>query len=155
MSSTDNSMADLQAAAREVGIEITLKEVTIGTIDSDIEPCTPHQAACSWQLGQYGEAWVFAPDHYPTGEEIFQTGALGNVNNYSDPAVDRLILATTHTSAAKTQAALNAYANAVRLQLPDFWQPSPGTLISVQSNLHGVVPNAYGFINPEEWYFSK
>jgi peptide/nickel transport system substrate-binding protein len=155
MSSTDNSMADLEDAARQVGIEITLKEVTIGTIDSDVEPCTSHQAACSWQLGQYGEAWVFAPDHYPTGEEIFQTGALGNVNNYSDPAINRLIRATTHTPAATAQAVLNAYANAVRLQLPDFWQPSPGTLISVQSNLHGVVPNAYGFINPEEWYFSK
>jgi peptide/nickel transport system substrate-binding protein len=155
MSSTDNSMADLQAVARQTGIEITLKQVTVGTIDSDIEPCTPHQAACSWQLGQYGAAWVFAPDHYPTGEEIFQTGALGNVNNYSDAAVDRLILATTRTSAARAQAALNAYANAVRLQLPDFWQPSPGTLMTVQSNLRGVVPNAYGFINPEQWYFTK
>jgi peptide/nickel transport system substrate-binding protein len=155
MSSTDNSMADLQAVARQAGIEITLREVSIGTIDSDIEPCTPHQAACSWQLGQYGAAWVFAPDHYPTGEEIFQTGALGNVNNYSNAAVDRLILATTRSSAAAAQAALDAYANRVRVQLPDFWQPSPGTLITVQSNLRGVVPNAYGFINPEEWYFTK
>jgi peptide/nickel transport system substrate-binding protein len=155
MSSTDNSMADLQAVAAQVGIEITLKQVTVGTIDSDIEPCSPHQAACSWQLGQYGSAWVFAPDHYPTGEEIFQTGALGNVNNYSDPAIDRLIRATTRTSAAGAQAALNAYANTVRLQLPDFWQPSPGTLMTVQANLRGVVPNAYGFINPEQWYFVR
>jgi peptide/nickel transport system substrate-binding protein len=155
MSSTDSSMANLQAVAREAGIEITLKQVASGTIDADIEPCTPRQAACSWQIGQYGGAWVFAPDHYPTGEEIFQTGALGNVNNYSDRAVDRLILATTRTSAAHAQAALNAYANAVRLQVPDFWQPSPGTLMTVQSNLRGVVPNAYGFIDPEEWYFAR
>jgi peptide/nickel transport system substrate-binding protein len=155
MSSTDSSMADLQAVARQVGIEITLKQVAIGVIDAEIAPCTPHQAACGWQIGQFGAAWVFAPDHYPTGEEIFQTGALGNVNNYSDPAVDRLIRQTTRTSAANAQAALNAYANTARLQLPDFWQPSPGTLITVQSNLRGVVPNAYGFINPEEWYFTK
>jgi peptide/nickel transport system substrate-binding protein len=155
MSSTDGSMADLQAVTRQAGIEITLKQVTIGTIDSDIAPCTPHQAACSWQLGQYGAAWVFAPDHYPTGEEIFQTGALGNVNNYSDPTIDRLIKATTRTSAKRAQAALNAYANAVRTQLPDFWQPAPGTLMTVQPNLRGVVPNAYGFINPEQWYFTK
>ena len=33
--------------------------------------------------------------------------------------------------------------------------PSPGTLVSLQSNLHGFVPNAYGFISPEEWYFTK
>jgi peptide/nickel transport system substrate-binding protein len=152
---TDGSMADLQSTAKDVGIEISLDQVTSATIAATILSCTPGSSACSWQIGNYGTAWLFAPDHYPSGEEIFQTGALGNVNNYSDPAVDKLILATTRTPAAGAQAALNAYADQVRLQLPDFWQPSPGTLVTVQSNLHGFVPNAYGFINPEEWYFSK
>ena len=27
--------------------------------------------------------------------------------------------------------------------------------MTVQSNLGGVTPNAYGFMNPEEWYFTK
>ena len=118
-------------------------------------PAPGRPPACSWQLGNYGAAWIFAPDHYPSGDEIFQTGALGNVNNYSDPAVDRLIVATTYGPASEAQAALDAYADQVRLQLPDFWQPSPGTLITVQSNLRGFTPNAYGFINPEQWYFTK
>ena len=78
---------------------------------------------------------MFEPDHYPSGEEIFQTGALGNVGNYSDPAVDKLITATTTAPAASAPAALDAYADQVRLQLPDFWQPSPGTLVTVASNL--------------------
>jgi peptide/nickel transport system substrate-binding protein len=155
MSSTDGAMVDLQSVARQVGIQIALKEVTVATIDAEIEPCSPHTAACNWQLGQYGSAWVFAPDHYPTGEEIFQTGALGNVGSYSDPAIDKLIKATTTSPPGHAPAALDAYANAVRLRLPDFWQPSPGTLISAQSNLAGMSPNAYGFINPEEWYFTK
>jgi peptide/nickel transport system substrate-binding protein len=152
---TDGSMADLQSAAKQVGIEISLDQVTSATIDETIEPCSTSSSACSWELGNYGGSWVFEPDHYPSGEEIFQTGALGNVNNYSDPAVDQLIKTTTTTSAAAAPAALNAYANVVRLQLPDFWQPSPGTLITVQSNLHGFSANSYGFINPEEWYFTK
>jgi peptide/nickel transport system substrate-binding protein len=155
MSSTDGAMADLQAVARQVGIEITLKQVASSVIDADIAACTPRQPVCRWQLGQYGSAWVFAPDHYPTGEEIFQTGALGNVNNFSDPAIDRLIRHSTTIGSAGAQAALNAYADALRLELPDFWQPSPGTMITVQANLRGVVPNAYGFINPEEWYFER
>ena len=133
----------------------SLDQVTSSTIDQTIEPCAASSPACSWELGNYGGAWVFEPDHYPSGEEIFQTGALGNVNNYSDPAIDKLITATTTTSAANAQKALNAYANAVRLQLPNFWQPSPGTLVTVQSNLRGFSPNAYGFLNPEEWYFTK
>ncbi len=152
---TDESMADLQATAARVGISITLHEVTSSAIAAQILPCETKQPACSWQLGQYGTSWLFTPDHYPTGEEIFQTGALGNVGNYSDPAIDKLILATTRTSAAAAPAALEAYADAVRLQLPDFWQPAPGTLIAVQGNLKGVAPNAYGYINPEEWYFTK
>ena len=152
---TDASMADLQSVARQVGIEISLDQVTQATIAATIEPCSSSSPACSWEIGQYGTAWLFEPDHYPTGDEIFQTGALGNVNNYSDTAIDKLITATTTTSASGAQAALNAYADQARLQLPDFWQPSPGTLITVQSNLHGFSPNAYGFISPEEWYFTK
>jgi peptide/nickel transport system substrate-binding protein len=155
MSSTDGAMADLQSTARKVGIQITLKQVTSATITAEIEPCATHSAACNWQIGQYGAAWVFAPDHYPTGEEIFQSGALGNVNNYSDPAIDRLIRATTTSTPRNAQRALDAYADAVRTQLPDFWQPSPGTLITLQSNLAGATANAYGYLSPEEWYFTR
>jgi len=154
MSATDDAMQDLQSVARRVGIRITLKEVTMATIDAEIEPCVRHSAACGWQLGQYGAAWVFAPDHYPTGEEIFQSGALGNVGSYSNRRIDRLIEATT-TRARGAQRALDAYANAVRLQLPDFWQPSPGTLMTFQANLAGATPNAYGYLSPEEWYFTR
>ena len=152
---TDGSMTDLQSAAKQVGIEISLNEVTLATVTSTILPCAPSSAACSWELGQYGASWIFEPDHYPSGEEIFQTGALGNVGNYSDPAVDKLITATTTASAAGARAALNAYADQVRRLLPDFWQPSPGSLDTTQSNLRGYVPNAYGFISPQEWYFTK
>jgi peptide/nickel transport system substrate-binding protein len=152
---TEGAMTDLQSVAKQVGIEISLDEQTAATVTATIEPCASSSPACDWELGNYGSAWLFQPDHYPTGDEIFQTGALGNVNNYSDPAIDKLIAATTRAPAGQAQAALGAYADAVRLALPDFWQPSPGTLITVQSNLHGVVPNAYGFINPEEWYFTK
>ncbi|MGH2874040.1 MAG: ABC transporter substrate-binding protein, partial [Solirubrobacteraceae bacterium] len=58
MSSTDGAMVDLQSVAREVGIQIALRQVTTATITAQIEPCRPHTAACSWQLGQYGVAWV-------------------------------------------------------------------------------------------------
>ncbi len=151
---TDGSMTDLQSVAKQVGIEISLDEVTSDTITQTIEPCAASSPACGWELGNYGSAWVFEPDHYPSGEEIFQTGALGNVNNYSDPAIDKLIIATT-TSAAGAAAALTTYADQVRLQLPDFWQPSPATLDTAAANLGGFTPNAYGFISPEEWYFTR
>ena len=152
---TDGAMVYLQSVARQVGIAIALREETPTTIASTILSCSPNQAACSWELGQYGGGWVFEPDHYPSGEEIFETGALGNVSNYSNTLTDRLIKATTTTPASGAQAALDAYQNQVRLELPNFWQPSPGTLVTLDSNLHGFVPNAYGFISPEEWYFTR
>jgi peptide/nickel transport system substrate-binding protein len=148
-------MTDLQSVAKQVGIEIALDQVTAATVTATILSCAPSSAACNWEIGNYGAAWLFQPDHYPSGDEIFQTGAQGNVNNYSDPAIDKLIIATTSAPAARAQAALDAYADQVRLQLPDFWQPSPGTLVTVSSNLRGFVPNAYDFISPEEWYFTR
>ena len=52
----------------------------------------------------------------------------------------RLIRATTTTPAADAQTALDAYANAVREQLPDFWQPSPGTLLRLPVKPRGRDP---------------
>ena len=115
MSSTDGAMVDLQSVARQVGIQITLKEVTTATIDAEIEPCAPHTAACNWQLGQYGSAWVFAPDHYPTGEEIFQTRRARQRRQLLRPR-DRQADQGDHDDlgAPARRRALDAYANAVR-----------------------------------------
>jgi peptide/nickel transport system substrate-binding protein len=155
LSYTAGAMLNLKSDAAEAGIQIRLDGVTTATIDSEIEPCTARQSSCSWELGQYGQPWVFSPDHYPSGEEIFQSGALGNVGSYSDRTADKLIRATTTVGGAQAQHALDSYADYLRKQLPDFWQPSPGTLVTTQHNLGGFSPNAYGFITPEDWYFTR
>ena len=151
----DGSMIDLQSVARQVGIEISLDQVTPATVTATILSCAPSSAACGWEIGDYGSAWIFAPDHYPSGEEIFQTGALGNVNNYSDPAIDKLIIATTTAPASGAQAALDAYADQVRLELPDFWQPSPGTLVTVRRTCAGSRRTPTASSAREEWYFTN
>ncbi len=155
LSYSAGAMLNLKSEAARVGIQIRLQAATMAAVTSEIEPCSPHQAACSWELGQYGEPWVYSPDHYPSGEEIFQSGALGNVGSYSNAEADRLIKATTIVGGAQAQRALDAYANYIRRQLPDFWQPSPGTLITTSANLGGFRPNAYGFITPQDWYFTR
>lgn len=154
LSYTDDSMLDLKSVASQVGITINLKSVPSTEIASTVLSCSSSQAACSWQLGQYGVGWVFTPDHLPTGEEIFQSGALGNVSNFSDPRIDKLIEATTTAPVAGEQAALARYQDAVRLALPDFWQPSPGTLVTLQGNLRGYENNVFGYLNPEDWSFA-
>src|SRR5258708_9366416 len=112
-------MVDLQSVARQVGIQISLDEVTSATVTSTILSCATSSAACSWEIGQYGSSSLFAPDHYPSGDEMFQTRALGNVNNYSHPAIHKLIIATPRTPPSLSQPALHAYDAHVRLHPPD------------------------------------
>ena len=148
------SVQDLQASAARAGVALTLRAESNAEISATIEPC-PRGPSCSWQLGDYGGGWIYSPDHLPTGEEIFATGALGNVGSYTSATVDRLIAATTTASGPSEQAALDRYQNAVRRLLPVFWIPSPDTLLAVANGLAGVHPNAYGEVNPQDWYFTR
>ncbi len=152
---TDSSMANLASTAKEVGIELSLREVSEDTITGTILPCASSSSSCSWEIGQYAVGWPYNPDHYPTGEEIFATGALGNVSNYSNATSNKLIEATTTASSSGEQKALDAYQNQIRTILPNFWQPSPGEVVSLQGNLKGYVFNPYSAITPEDWYFVK
>ena len=156
MSSTDGAMVDLQSVAREVGIQIALKQVTIATIDAEIEPLPAAygrlQLAARPVRQRLGVRARPLPDgrgDLPDRRARQRRQLLRSCHRQADRGDH------DEPSAGGAQRALDAYANAVRLQLPDFWQPSPGTLMTFQSNLAGVTPNAYGFINPEEWYFTK
>ncbi|MHB1548024.1 MAG: ABC transporter substrate-binding protein, partial [Acidimicrobiales bacterium] len=123
--------------------------------------CTPSQPACKWTAENWGAGWVYAPDFYPSGEELFLTGAAADYSNYSNPTANKLILATTTAPASQSQAALNAYQNYMITQLPvvygptSFGNPIAGGPSLISSKLGGVAPNAYGYITPETWYFTK
>ena len=51
--------------------------------DGDVQHGARHRGAvlghvCTWELENWGGGWIFAPDYYPSGEELFQTGARSN-----------------------------------------------------------------------------
>ena len=69
-------------------------------------------------MENWGGGWVYSPDYYPSGEEIFQTGAGSNGGQYSDPTNDRLIKETNFGDAS-----LSAYENYLAKNLPVVWQP--------------------------------
>jgi peptide/nickel transport system substrate-binding protein len=102
-------------------------------------------------MENWGGGWIFAPDYYPSGEDLFQTGASSNAGTYSVPKADSLIKATTQGNAD-----LSAYQNYLAQQLPVVWQPNPVTVAEVNKKLVGVTPiNALLTLNPEDWYFTK
>ena len=58
----------------QVGFNITLSQASFDTVIGNATACTP-SPSCTWELENWGAGWVYAPDYYPTGEEIFSTGA--------------------------------------------------------------------------------
>jgi peptide/nickel transport system substrate-binding protein len=130
------------------GINMSLSQASFNTVIGTAVPCS----SCSWELQNWGAGWIFAPDYYPTGEELFQTGAGSNSGSYSDKTNDSNILATN-----TTQAPLTDYENYLAEQLPVIYQPNAASLLSeIKHGLSGVTPQSPLIaINPEDWRFGS
>jgi peptide/nickel transport system substrate-binding protein len=137
----DEVMAAEAASWSQAGIHVIPRPLGGNTVAGEVEPCSGKR--CSWEIGGFG-GWVYGP--YPSGEQLFTTGAAANVGSYSDSVADRLI----HQSIT-TPTSLTRYENYIARQLPVLWQPDEIQLPEVQKQLTGVRLNAFGAITPEEW----
>jgi peptide/nickel transport system substrate-binding protein len=144
------AMQSLKSNAAKIGINLSLKPEPFNTVTGATIPCSG--ATCTWEMGNWGGGWVYAPDYYPTGELLWQTGAGSNSGNYSNPEVDKLIAATTTESGT---ASIQAYEDALAKDLPVIWSPNyTYSLTEVANGLTGVTPqNPYGSLTPEEWHY--
>jgi peptide/nickel transport system substrate-binding protein len=95
------------------------------------------------------------PDYLPTGDELFETGSLGNIGQYSNGHDDALIRATLQTRS--TSAFLNAmyrWEEWLTPQLPVIYQPSaPAYLIESINSLCIGTQNPTLALTPEDWYY--
>jgi peptide/nickel transport system substrate-binding protein len=150
----DNQIAALQSTWALAGIKLQLSEKSFGDVISiAATPCVAGKT-CSWDIANWGGGWVYAPDYYPTGEEIFATGAGSNFGDYSDTTADNLIKLTNTSSSLQ---ALYNYENYLASNLPGIWQPETALAFNeVAKNVCGFAPE-----NPlltwvaEDWYFCK
>ncbi|HZS29843.1 MAG TPA: ABC transporter substrate-binding protein [Gaiellaceae bacterium] len=143
----DQLMQAEKSSWAQVGIHITTTTGTFDTVLSNAVPCK----ACSWEFANWGGGWIFAPDYYPSGEDLFQTGASSNSGSYSDPKMDSLIKGTTVGNASLSQ-----YEVYGAKEIPVIWQPIELGATEINKKLQGVTPlNALTNINPENWYFTK
>lgn len=144
------AMESLKSNAAQAGIVLNLVPAPFNTVTGTAIPCSG--ATCTWEMGNWGGGWVYAPDYYPTGETLFQTGAGSNSGSYSNTAIDQLIATTTTESGA---AVMQAYENALAKDVPVIWQPNyTYSLTMVANALKGVTPqNPYGSITPEAWHY--
>jgi peptide/nickel transport system substrate-binding protein len=148
------AMEDYKTDAASAGIDITLTQLPVLTIYGDMAPCTG--ASCpTWQLGTWGVGWTYFPDYYPTGDEIFETGATGNFGDYNNATNNANILATELATVSQTQGSLNTYQKYLAKQLPVLWTPNADyQLTLVKNGLHGVLPQSpVLMIEPDTWYW--
>jgi peptide/nickel transport system substrate-binding protein len=88
---------------------------------------------------------------YPTGEELFATGAAMNNNGYESAEMDRLITQSTDEPGL---AGLFAYQDYASAQQPVIFLPDARVSVLVRKGLHGVQDflNPLGFWAPEKLY---
>jgi peptide/nickel transport system substrate-binding protein len=143
-------MQQFEADAAKAGIELRRSEVygSVLVAEDDPGPSTPEHPRL-WELSTWNGGWVYG---YPTGENLFATGAGFNVSNYRDPRADELI---GKTVTGDDLTALHEYQDYIGEQVPVIFLPNfPWRLYEVAANLRGFTPiNPCGLINPENWYY--
>ena len=145
-------VAIIKSDMASAGISMNLVPKSFNTINGETAPCKPSQAACKWQILNFG-GWNFnGPGFEPTGEPLFETGASSNAGSYSDATMDKLI-DETHTS--PSLAVFQQYATYLADQLPFIWMPNAYTVTATSSKLANVANNPLFTVLPEYWNFTK
>jgi peptide/nickel transport system substrate-binding protein len=153
----DNEMRSLKSAFSKAGIVVNLTTGTEGQVVGAAVPCTGG-STCTWQAVQWGTpSWIWGSP-YPTGEQLFKTGAGVNPGSFSDPTIDADISAIQHASSSTAvSAAWSKYTNDVSVALPDLWIPNTVNQVSaVSTKLRGALPQSpLALLTPSLWYYTK
>ena len=134
----------MQAQLRAVGIGMKLRQIAFGQMMQEMQ--TAPQA---WEAAQLGT--MLNP--YPSGEEMFETGAGENNGGYSDPQMDRLIEASIGKPGLSGLYDYEIYAAA---QQPVIFLATEDHLDLVSNRIHGVDGfSDGGLLAPDALYCTK
>ncbi len=98
-----------------------------------------HGNPTKWDAAFWGGGWTYQPDYYPTGGELFKTGAAANAGHYNSNTMDQLITATYAPGTPQaSQRALFAYEAYARQNVPYLWFPIIPTFNESVTTLKGV-----------------
>jgi peptide/nickel transport system substrate-binding protein len=113
--------------------------------------CHPGNASthCAWQMLDWG-GWYY--NAYPSGEQLFATGANGNYGGWNNKTTNTLIHRVEVAPASQSTSALYAYDKNIAHNLPGMiFMPFPATRVAAASALRGYTPNSFGLLDPENW----
>ena len=150
-----SEMTQLQSNAATLGIKLNIEPEPFNEVTATAGGnCVVTKSPCDWDMGNWGGGWSFAPNFLPTGEELFQCGAVANSGGYCDPANDGLI---SKTLTSGNLSFMYQWQDYLATQLPVEWEPNADyQLTEVADSLRGVAPQSPTLdITPENWYFVK
>ena len=150
-----SEMTQLQSNASSIGIKLNLVPKTLGDVLSEVGGnCVVVKSPCNWDMANWGFGWSFSPDYLPTGDQLFECGAVANSGGYCDKTNDSLIAQTLTNDSLSLFYKWQDY---LAPQLPVIYQPNAAyTLTEVSNSLKGYFPQSPTLsINPENWYFVK
>jgi peptide/nickel transport system substrate-binding protein len=147
----ESAVRELASNASLVGIQVNPE----GRSFTDVVGAAFGAAGESWQMAYWGE-WTYAPDYLPTGDTLFQSGALNNAGAYSNLHNDQLINASLNArSASQFQTAMYNWQNYLAGQLPVVYEPDAPTLIETIRGLNIGPQNSALNITPEMWFYRQ
>ncbi len=149
------AMTELQSNAAALGIKLNLQPKPLSQVLSVAGGnCVVVKSPCNWDMANWGFGWSFSPDYLPTGDQLFECGAVANSGGYCDSTNDSLIDQTLTND--NLQLFYN-WQNYLAPQLPVEYTPDAAyTLSEVADNLKGALPQSPTLsITPETWYFVK
>jgi len=142
------------------GIHIKLSQAPLDTVLAAATPCTPG-AVCAWDMEYWDSAWIYAPDHYPSGDQLWACTGSGatavyagsDVGGYCDPQAEADIAATETSGQLQ---AMYVYEDFVAKHLPVIWFPVQDyELAEINKALKGTGPlDPLLQIYPENWRWS-
>jgi peptide/nickel transport system substrate-binding protein len=148
-------MTQLQSNASSIGIKLNLEPKTLGDVLSVAGGnCVVVKAPCNWDMANWGFGWSFSPDYLPSGDQLFECGAVANSGGYCDKTNDSLI---EQTLTNDNLSLFYKWQDYLAPQLPVMYQPNAAyTLTEVANNLKGYFPQSPTLsLTPEDWYFVK
>lgn len=149
----DIEMAQFKTDFAKAGIQINLSTNTFDSVIGNAVPCQSGKP-CTWDMEFWGGGWVYVPDYYPTGDELWATGAGSNSGGFTDPKMDALIAATETSNSVQ---AMYNYEDYAATNPPVIWMPTAYyALNEINNHLQGTQPlDPLLNIYPEDWSWSS
>jgi peptide/nickel transport system substrate-binding protein len=143
----------LVAAAKQIGITITIKPYTFNQLISIADDVNSPSTKAQWGMADFGGFTGFT---YPSSDGVFNTTGSFNSGAYSNPQADKLIRDSVFSNDPN---ALVKESNFLGQDLPGIFEPAPDNIWIWKKSLQGPADSfanlTQSYLTPEDWWRAK